>query len=279
MATQKTIKTMPELNEGALTANRIIHLKEKPVKGNYDAEHLKAINRYLLQDIPMYNGGQYRISSGEHVRSRSINGGAESYVVHYKHGGVSDKDINDAMRRFGKFDDVKQLPQAEVSQRLSKLYADLDHIHPFNEANSRTLRLYTEQVAKEVGYKLDWTKTNQNVNARDTLYMARDLEVSKRSHPDLTIDRMRDATRSQYEAYDTQKKLNGVKPLEAIFRENLTVERQQVMTRQSPYQAGKQSVESQVAQNRTQQSSITQVKTSEAKMNTAKSEVNFRRGK
>jgi cell filamentation protein len=279
MATQKTIKTSPELNEGALTANRIIHLKEKPIKGNYDAEHLKAINRYLLQDIPMYNGGQYRISSGEHVRSRSMNNGEDSYVVHYKYGGVSDKDINNAMKAFGRFDEVKAMPQAEVSARLSKLYADLDHIHPFNEANSRTLRLYTEQVAKEVGYKLDWTKTNQNVNARDTLYMARDLEVSKRSHPDLSIDRMRDATRSQYEAYETQKRLGGSKSLESIIRENLTVERQQVMTKQSPYQAGKERVQGQVTQQKVQQASITPVKTNESRMSTAKSEVNFRRGK
>lgn len=274
MATQKTIKSVPELNEGALTENRIFHLKEKPIKGQYDAEHLKAINQYLLQDIPMYNGGQYRMSSGDHVRSRSVNEGADSYVVHYKYGGVSDQDINNAMKKFGQFDQVKKLSDTEVSKKLSVLYADLDHIHPFNEANSRTLRIFTEQVAKEVGYKLDWSKTNQSVNARDVLYMARDYEVSKRSHPNLTIDKMRFASQTEYEAFDTQKKLNGVKSLESIFKENLRTERENTTTNALPYQLGKQRVE-----NAQSQTAISNSKKMEGKTDLQKSGPNFKLGK
>lgn len=236
MAVNPTSKAAPVDEESNITRHNIIELKDQPVKGKFDAEHLKEINRRVLNGLPSYNGGEYRMSTGEHVRSRSINDGQDSYVVHYKYGGVKDKDINEAISKLGPIKELGKLPKEEASKKLANLYGDLDHIHAFNEANSRTLRLFTEQIAKEGGLELDWNKTNQNVNARDALYKARDLEVSKRSHPNLTIDKMREASQSQYEAYDTQKKLSNVKPLEQIFKENLTVNNE---LKSSPYQAGK----------------------------------------
>lgn len=52
-------------NEADLTRYRIAELKDKPIVGNFDATHLKAINRYILQDIPSYFCGEYRMSTNE----------------------------------------------------------------------------------------------------------------------------------------------------------------------------------------------------------------------
>lgn len=237
------IKSKPVAHEGEITAANIIKLKQRPVEGNFDAAHLREINRRVLNGIPSYGGGEYRMSTGEHVRSRSVNNGQDGYVVHYKYGGVKDQDINDAIKKIGPIKDLKKLSKDEFSSRITKLYGDLDHIHPFNEANSRSLRVFTEQISKEAGYKLDWPKTNLNKEARDELYKARDLEVSKRSHPNLTIENMRNATSSQVEAYETQKKLQKAKPLEQVFKENITRNKQQNLNVTNPYQAGKASVQ------------------------------------
>lgn len=233
------LKSKPVANEGEITAANIIKLKQRPVVGNYDAEHLREINRRVLEGIPSYNGGQYRLSEGEHVRSRSIENGNRDYVVHYKYGGVKDQDINNAVGKLGPLKELAKLPKDEFAIRLSKLYGDLDHIHPFNEANSRTLRLYTEQIAREAGHKLDWPKTNVNKEARDELYKARDMEVSKRSHPNLTIESMRFATVSQIEAYETQKMLKGSKSLEQVFKENITPAKNLSLGATNPYLQGK----------------------------------------
>lgn len=204
----------PVVNESAFTRIRILELRVNPVIGEFNAAHLREINRRILQDMPMYNGGHYRISMGEHVRSRAIQNGLDSYVVHYKHGGVDDEVINTAIHRAGTINELRQLERTDFCKQLARLYADLDHIHAFNEANSRTLRVFTEQLTLAVGYQLDWTKLESmalaNHSVRDTLYMARDLEVSKRSFPDLTITKMRDASPSEFEAYDTQKKISHV---------------------------------------------------------------------
>lgn len=43
---------------------RIVELELKPVKGNFDAQHLKGIHRRIFQDIPKMGGdllpGQFR---------------------------------------------------------------------------------------------------------------------------------------------------------------------------------------------------------------------------
>lgn len=233
------LKSKPVAHEGEITAANIIKLKQRPVTGNYDAEHLREINKRVLEGIPSYHGGQYRLSDGEHVRSRSIDNGKNNYVVHYKTGGVKDQDINNAVAKIGPINDLSKLPKEEFTKRITKLYGDLDHIHPFNEANSRTLRLYTEQISKEAGYKLDWPRTNINKEARDELYKARDMEVSKRSHPNLTIESMRFASASQIEAYETQKMLKGSKSLEQVFKENITQANTLAIKANNPYLQGK----------------------------------------
>lgn len=45
------------------------------------------------------------MSTGEHVRSRAIKEGADSYVVHYKEGGADDETINAAMAKLGNIKD------------------------------------------------------------------------------------------------------------------------------------------------------------------------------
>lgn len=247
------IKTSAIKNEADITSNNILQLKANPVSGDFDAEHLKEINRRVLDGIPSYHGGEYRRNTGEHVRSRSVNDGSDTYVVHYKNDGVQDKDINDAIKKIGNIKELKSLDKDTFSKKLSTLYGDLDHIHPFTEANSRTLRIFTEQIANEAGRKLDWPSTNLNKNARDELYKARDLEVSKRTYPNLTIDSMKNASMSQIEAYETQKYLKDTKPLAEVMHENIdrpmkvklnndNVYQEKIVGAGNPYAAGKAQV-------------------------------------
>lgn len=85
---------------------------------------------------------------------------------------------------------------------MSKLYGDLDFLHPFKEGNSRTLRAFTTQLAKAAGYALDWTWSGADAQSPDRLYRARDKEVNARAFPGL--DQARAAktdNRVEYEAW------------------------------------------------------------------------------
>lgn len=228
--TLSTSKTAPLDCEGDFTRVRILELKLNPVNGNFDAKHLKEINRRILQDMPMYNGGVLRLDNHEHVRSRSISQGADSYVVHYKHGGVSDDAIYQAIQKAGTLEALAQLSHEAFAERLAVFYGDLDHIHSFNEANSRTLRVFTEQLANATGHSLDWSRAFMLNNPRDVIYMARDLEVSKRSFPQLSIETMRHATPSEFEAYDTQKKLKDIQTMRELMQGSLMLAKQDEST-------------------------------------------------
>ncbi|NOT65659.1 MAG: hypothetical protein HOP06_06505 [Methylotenera sp.] len=54
----------PATNESAFTRVRILELRIKPVIGEFDATHLREINRRILQDMPMYSGGQLSYQYG-----------------------------------------------------------------------------------------------------------------------------------------------------------------------------------------------------------------------
>ena len=98
---------------------------------------------------------------------------------------------------------MRGLNAEQFSGRLAKLYGDLDHRHPFKEGNSRTLRTFTAQLARDAGYELNWSTTNVDAASRDRLYIARDKEVIQRAFPDLDEARaMQTNSRNEYEAYD-----------------------------------------------------------------------------
>jgi fido (protein-threonine AMPylation protein) len=84
---------------------------------------------------------------------------------------------------------LKGLAADEAAARFAQLYGDLDHAHGFHEGNSRTLREFTRELADAAGYTLDWTRVGTDAEARNALYVARDIEVLQREYPDLTEER------------------------------------------------------------------------------------------
>ena len=56
--------------------------------------------------------------------------------------------LNDNRR----LDTLRDLSLVQFAIRMGQLYADLDYLHPFSEGNSRTLRTFTRQLAREVGF-------------------------------------------------------------------------------------------------------------------------------
>lgn len=78
---------------------------------------------------------------------------------------------------------LRDLKTDAFTQRIGELYADLDYVHPFLDGNSRTLRAFTGQLAREAGYEIDWDRFNRSDIGRDLLYIARDLSVNEVAKP------------------------------------------------------------------------------------------------
>jgi cell filamentation protein len=192
-----------EQQEGILTFARIAELERKPVEGKFDSLHLREIHRRIFQDLPHHAPGEYRPVAPSHVKNRELESSSGyRYHVYYAHRSQIDGGVEKVLAEFGGPDTLRGLSIEHFSERMAKLYGDLDYLHPFKEGNSRTLRTFTRQLAREAGYDFNWNATNANADSRDRLYIARDKEVIQRSFPGLDQERaMKTNSRDEYEAY------------------------------------------------------------------------------
>lgn len=179
--------------EATFTAQRIVELRINPVRGNFDAGHLKEINRRIFQDLPRLGfddvtPGQYRPptpASQDWIKRRSLESvGAFSTVAYSS----MDKDAQarlDKALRGADPAELGKLKTAEFTQAIGRLYAELDYLHPFRDGNSRTLREFTRELAEASGYTIDWQRFGSTPAGRDVLYIARDRSVNDLALPHL----------------------------------------------------------------------------------------------
>lgn len=218
------------LDEGLITSWRSAELLLRPVAGNFDAAHLQEIHRRIFQDLPHHGPGEYRPPAPFHIKARALEESGARYYVGY----ANREDVEPGLRKI--LGDLKGgrvligLPQPDFTDKMSRLYSDLDYIHPFREGNSRTLRCFTAQLARSVGYQLDWTVLAESPKGRDRLYMARDQAVLERRYPGLNEFRaMQTQDRAEYEAYFIKERL-GKEPNLAALLEGCIQPRSLVLT-------------------------------------------------
>jgi fido (protein-threonine AMPylation protein) len=229
-------RAVREQREADLVRLRIGELRESPIQGNFDVEHLKAVHAQIFQDLPHHEPGIIRDDTHDSwTKNRVLEGQSSGYAVHYAYENV-EKRIDGILTEFGGSDTLEGLTPDEAASRMAKLYGDLDHAHGFYEGNSRTLREFTRELAEDAGYALDWVKTGIGTKERNELYIARDVAVLERAFPDLTPERaMKTNDLVEYEAsfvLTGLRRAKGDKSLETIIRGGLTQQRTMEQDRQ-----------------------------------------------
>lgn len=194
----------PELREqleASHTFRRLTELYISPVKGGFDVEHLKEINRRLFQDLPALGfsdvtPGRFRpavsLDGQDWIKERSLQKfKTESWVAYSR----MDAEAQDELQAVLSSISVSQLAAMKTeafTAAIGDLYTKLDYLHPFSDGNSRTLREFTRTLAAEAGYQLDWNRFNSDFG-REVLYVARDLSVNE-----IAIDRASSHTTKQH---------------------------------------------------------------------------------
>ena len=133
--------------EGLFTAHRIAELHLDPVRGKFDAAHLKEINRRIFQDLPGLGfddvtPGQYRppVAAGnDWIKSRSLETADAPLNVAYSPMRKEAQARIDNVLKQANPAALGKLKTTEFTQAMGKLYTELDYIHPFPDGNSRTL--------------------------------------------------------------------------------------------------------------------------------------------
>ena len=203
---------------------RIARLERFPIAGKFDRTHLLQIHAFIFQDTPRFAPGGVRPITRAWVKHRALETENLSYHVPYYSQPDLAAQIDTVCTRLAAAELLQGLSTDQFAARLAGFYAELDYLHPFLEGNSRTLRLFTRQLARQAGFNLDWHTTAADGHTRDRLYKARDVAVLRQAYPGLSRAQA-DAlpftpdSRKQYEAYYFALRLiEGGQTLEQVVR-------------------------------------------------------------
>ena len=150
-------KNLTELQEREKLISEIKtrEIKASSIKGNFDYAHLKAIHRYIFEDIYSWAGlDRYEIN---------LLGTFRKGNTHFTSGEklpVVAKALFDALKDENYFCD---LSKDEFIESLAIFMNGLNILHPFREGNGRVQRIFVEMLAHNAGFDLNLSVVSKDV--------------------------------------------------------------------------------------------------------------------
>jgi len=113
--------------------------------GAFDLDHLRAIHRYLFQDVFDWAG-----------EIRTVEMSKDDSVFQFRdYIGTGMADVH---RRLADADFLRGLSAQEFAARVAVIVGDINYVHPFREGNGRTQLQYLKLLAAQAGHRLDLTR-------------------------------------------------------------------------------------------------------------------------
>ena len=137
-----------EETEAALAAARSFDLARKPLAGNFDLAHLKAMHRYLFGDVYEW-AGQIRTIDSTKGDSRFAN---YQYI---------ETAANAVFQKLAGENYLAGLPEDKFSERAAYYLGEINALHPFREGNGRAQREFISHLAYKNGFYIEWQHMTQ----------------------------------------------------------------------------------------------------------------------
>jgi len=135
--------------EADSTSTRLTKLFQSPLKGRFDVAHLRAIHKYLFQDVFSW-AGEFRtvnISKGGNFF------GAAAFV---------EPALAEVLRKLPAESYLRQTDARTFAARAGYYLAEINAVHPFREGNGRTQREFIRELGVEAGFLIDWGHTTRD---------------------------------------------------------------------------------------------------------------------
>lgn len=217
--------SIKEKAERDIVPYRQQQLEMEPIIGDWTLDHLKAINAYLFQDMPKlgpewaeeYKPGSFRaeVPTNQFWRkNRQLKNSPQTSPVVYSNMTPADiQRVEEFLKQAVDLPKLQAMNTEAFTKAISNIYVTLDHLHPFPDGNSRTIRGFTRSLAEAAGFKLEWKhfiKTNDDYNR---LYLARDLSVNAISIKQLQLSEIK------FTLMDAAETFKNFKPLPEVMKE------------------------------------------------------------
>jgi len=135
--------------EKIMTSIKIGELRTKPIKGQFNIDHLKEIHKYIFGDIYPF-AGEFRDVS---IIKGNVRFANPLYI---------EENAKRLFQELKNENDLVGLDKDELSQRLAYYFAEINILHVFREGNGRTQREFIREVALLSGYDIDWRKISRD---------------------------------------------------------------------------------------------------------------------
>lgn len=154
--------------EEAKVRGRMILLQHNPVKGHFDFAHMKAIHKWLFQDVYEWAGEERTAPSfGE----PHMNKEGHRYFPAGEPMKVQLDKLYRNLRERDKY--LVGLPQDEFVEKYAELWNEINAVHAFREGNTRSQFVFFRQLAEQAGYELDADAFAEGKPLRDEFVKAR----------------------------------------------------------------------------------------------------------
>jgi cell filamentation protein len=139
---------------------RVAELELSPIKGRFDVAHLRAIHRYIFQDIFPWAGDFREVTTS---RANSFGFPPPQFLV---------ASLETTFAALRAEDHLKHLDADAFAIRAGHYLGEINAIHPFREGNGRTQREFIRTLALTAGHRLVWTalEPEENNNASRISY-------------------------------------------------------------------------------------------------------------
>lgn len=158
--------------ERLLAASRVLELEQDPIDGQFDFTHLQAIHHYILQDVYGWAGDLRTSDTGAfgfpHARPQFLRNELDRVFTQIAAEPPSTTD------------------QDAATDTIAAHWSELTLVHPFRDGNSRSQRVFFDQMFRHSGWAVDWA----DVNAA-AAHAARHMSLYNR--PDYLADQLRHA--------------------------------------------------------------------------------------
>ncbi|PBI91157.1 Adenosine monophosphate-protein transferase VbhT [Rhodococcus erythropolis] len=135
--------------ERAAAYQRILQLETQPIPGNFDFDHLKKIHQFILQDVYDWAGT---------LRTRDT-GAVGMNLPHCRPEHIENQAAF-IFRGIAKDNFPQGLPKDRAVDRRAYHWGETTVLHPFRDGNSRTQRVFFDELLKSSGWTIDWQKVH-----------------------------------------------------------------------------------------------------------------------
>ncbi|NVN30731.1 Fic family protein [Endobacter medicaginis] len=124
-------------------------------RGAFDADHLKAIHKYLFDDVYEWAGrtrNERPVVDGfpvEPIGAMSKNGNA------FLHGSRIEMGLTEALRPIANPDVLRGSTAEQFADVAGRVLAELNYVHPFREGNGRTQEAFISELGRQFGHDVD----------------------------------------------------------------------------------------------------------------------------